>query len=419
MFLLLKLLKGPKTFQRWWEQFPLHLRLITKVRLFASIGAGGVIYFSPLIFNQINFSATQIGSGLALAALVGTFSRFITGIYLDTGVSYSSPVRTAAVIAILGDFWLFFSHSFSTYLQGQLLIGIAAGIYWPSIELSVPSTCLNIASSKGFALARSADALGVSIGALIGAIAASAGLIRLVYVIDTSCMFFLIALLLNKPLLKKDYLILLANKNTKKVRILPGNKVLKNLLPKLIPIISLSVLATSIFSLLQSALPLDLVIGGLFRPAISEASSGTLIASQLTFLVILQWPIGSWLANKKLEFGLKLSIFNFGLGCLLLAISNIYKYGVFLAFIAQIPMAIGLASFLPTATETVIQLSPYESRGIAMAIYSQCFAISAFIAPIMAGFIIDNQGNALLLWVTVGITCFVSIPLIKGFSNRN
>ena len=54
----------------WWMQFPFHLRLITKIRFFASFGAGGVIYLTSLIFNGIGLSATDIGLGFTISAII-------------------------------------------------------------------------------------------------------------------------------------------------------------------------------------------------------------------------------------------------------------------------------------------------------------------------------------------------------------
>ena len=51
-------------------------------------------------------------------------------------------------------------------------------------------------------------------------------------------------------------------------------------------------------------------------------------------------------------------------------------------------MALALASFLPTATEGVIRQTPLNKRGIALALFSQCFAISAFATPLIAGYLI-------------------------------
>ena len=72
-------LKTTSSFRLWWEQFPPELRLITKARLLASIGAGGVLYLTPIVFNSLSLSATQIGSGISLAAIAGTLTRLITG----------------------------------------------------------------------------------------------------------------------------------------------------------------------------------------------------------------------------------------------------------------------------------------------------------------------------------------------------
>ena len=62
---------------RWWNQFPSGLRNVTRLRLLASIGAGGVIFMTPLIFHAIDFSASQVGSGLAVSALIGTAVRLL------------------------------------------------------------------------------------------------------------------------------------------------------------------------------------------------------------------------------------------------------------------------------------------------------------------------------------------------------
>ena len=97
------------------------------------------------------------------------------------------------------------------------------------------------------------------------------------------------------------------------------------LLP-LLPVLLISVVATGILALQQSALPLDLVRGGLVRPALSESHSSALIALQLTLLVSLQWPVGRWLAERSVAFGLGLSLAGFSLGCSLIALSSCLLY---------------------------------------------------------------------------------------------
>ena len=69
--------------------------------MLASIGAGGVIYMTPIIFHQVDLSASQVGQGLAAAALIGTVVRLLCGVLLDRGLSCSWPVRGAALLALV------------------------------------------------------------------------------------------------------------------------------------------------------------------------------------------------------------------------------------------------------------------------------------------------------------------------------
>ena len=47
------------------------------------------MFMTPLIFHAIDFSASQVGSGLAIAALIGTVVRLLCGALLDRGLSCS------------------------------------------------------------------------------------------------------------------------------------------------------------------------------------------------------------------------------------------------------------------------------------------------------------------------------------------
>ena len=90
----------------WWSQFPFHLRLITKIRFFASFGAGGVIYLTSLIFNNIGFSATEIGFGYTVSAILSTLTRFFTGNYLNKKVKIHNPLVISSLINIIAGFFL-------------------------------------------------------------------------------------------------------------------------------------------------------------------------------------------------------------------------------------------------------------------------------------------------------------------------
>ena len=169
---------------------------------------------------------------------------------------------------------------------------------------------------------------------------------------------------------------------------------------------------------MQSALPLDMVRGGIARAPLSEASSGGLIAWQLLLLMVLQWPIGNWVAKRSLRFGLGMGLLGFITGCLLLAGSALWSGGSSLIALAMVPIAFGEAAFLPTAAEAMVEETPLQHRGLAMALFSQCFAISAIAAPLLAGALLDQQGHGLVLWLLMACTCLAVVPLLKAVRPR-
>ncbi len=395
------------------------------IRLLASFGAGGVIYLTPIVFHQASFTAVQVSQGLAASALIGTVARLLSGVLLDRGLTCSWPVRAAALLALMADLVLFQATGFNGYLVGQLLIGVAAGLYFPAIELAVPLSCSGFTSSRGYALARSADALGVAAGALLGAVLTAMDMIRMVYAVEAAAVLSMLVVLLLTPLPDGRAALLHPSIPASNNHELNPEAEAKSapeadwrwLLP-LIPVLIVSVIATGIVSLMQSALPLDMVRGGLARAPLSEASSGGLIAWQLLLLMVLQWPIGNWVAKRSLRFGLGMGLLGFITGCLLLAGSSLWAGGSSLIALAMVPIAFGEAAFLPTAAEAMVEETPLQHRGLAMALFSQCFAISAIAAPLLAGALLDQQGHGLVLWLLMAGTCLLVVPLLKAVRPR-
>jgi MFS family permease len=186
-----------------------------------------------------------------------------------------------------------------------------------------------------------------------------------------------------------------------------------------VPMLGISVVATSIPALMQSALPLDLVRGGLNRAGQTESLSALLIGLQLGLLVLIQWPVGRALALRPVGTGLGLSLICFSSGTLLLAASALSHSGLVLVVIALTIIALGEAAFLPTATEAVIELSPRGHGGLAMALFSQCFALSAFAAPLLAGVLLDGHGHGVGLWFATAAICALSLLLVRPVQNRS
>lgn len=376
------------------------------VRLVGSLGAGGVLYLTPLVFHRAAFSASTVTLGVALAALTGTIGRFASGALLDRGCRCSLPVLLAVACAMAGDLQLALAGTMAAYGRGQLLLGLSMGLYWPAIELAVALTAGNFGSPRGYALARTADAVGIAAGALLGALLAALGPIRAIYAVDLSCLALMAWLLWRSPFpaAERPW-----EPQSERQPLAMGLW-----LRPLVPILLVSLVATAVPALMQSALPLDLVRGSLRRPPMNEALGALLVASQLVLLVLIQWPVGRWLADRPVQTGLRLSLLCLSAGALLLGCSGFSAAaGPVLVWIAQVPLAIGLAAFLPTATEAVVELSPPARQGLAMALFSQCFAVSAFVAPLIAGRLLDGQGHGAGVWLLLAAATALSLVLVR------
>jgi MFS family permease len=385
---------------------------VALLRLISAVGAGAVLYLTPMVFHREAFTAADVGEGLALAALVGAGGRFLSGLLLDRGLSCSWPIGFGVVAALIGDGVLLQATAESPYRIGQALVGLAMGLYWPAIELAVPLTCAPVPSARAFALARTADALGIAAGSLVGALLAARGWLRGIYALDISGLTLIALLLWRAPLPGQPRRVPPSRPGGSAAMAPPW------LLP-LLPLLGVVVLATAVPALMQSALPLDLVRGGLRRPPLQESLGALTIGLQLALLVLLQWPLGRTLARRPVAVGLGFSLLAFACGTLLLAASALVPWGGGLMLAAQLPLAVGAAAFLPTATEAVVEITPAAHRGLALALFSQCFALSGLMAPLLAGWLLDRQGHGVGLWLSTTAGLLLALPLTRRLARRS
>ena len=394
----------------WWLGFPRSLRLVTLVRGCAAVGAGGILFLGPLVFHREGIGTLQIGLALALASGGGLLARGLSGYALDRGVPLALPMGLAALLSIGGDLLLFHAHHWPPFALGELFLGLAMGAYWPAADLAVAQLSAPLPSSEGYALARSADALGVALGALLGVgLAALLGpqALRLIYVVDITGMLLLLVLLRRLPRHGKQ-----ASPLGPLSGPLPGPG--RGWIKPLLPVLILALLGSGIITLQQSALPLDMARGGLARPGLAEAGGGLLIGLQLGLLLFLQWPVGHWLAAKPVAVGLRLSLLGFAAGCGLLALSALLSNGLILLLAAQPLLAIASAAFLPTITEAVVETVAPDHQGLALGIYSQTWALSGIALPPLAGWLLENQRHGLGLWLLMGGLCLPALALTQG-----
>ena len=394
--------------KNWWNQFPYPLRLITKIRFYAAFGAGGVIYLTSLTFNNIGLSATDIGLGFTISAIIGTFTRFFTGNYLNKTGKIKFPLIASSLVSIAASLFLIFSRDTFIYIIGQSFVGAAAGIYWPAAEFGVPYFSYPIDTRKAYALARSAEALGIFLGVFLGGLMINFLYSKSIFVNDIFCMLIVIYLISrNNLIIKKD----LENFQKKLKNTIQDSQLNWNR-NSLIVILSILLITTSL-ALIQVTLPLDLVKGGIYRNALSKEITSLIISIQLILLLFLQWPVGSWISKKGRLFGLKFSLINFSLASFLLFISSYLNITAFyLISFSLILVSLGTASFLPTSTDVVFRIAPSNKKGFALALLSQCFAMGYFFGPFISGRILDLFGYASIIWLSISCCCFIAFTIL-------
>ena len=402
---------SPNSFQiskNWWMQFPYPLRLLTKIRFYAAFGAGGVIYLTSLIFNNIGLSATDIGLGFTISAIIGTLTRFFTGNYLNKKGKIQFPLIASSILSITASLFLIFSRETYFYIIGQSFVGAAAGIYWPAAEFGVPYFCYPIDTRKAYSLVRSSEALGIFLGVFFGGLMTNFLYSKSIFVNDIFCMFVITYLISrnNSSITRNLENFQKESVNTLKQRQLKWNKNSK------IIILSILLITTSL-ALIQVTLPLDLVKGGVYRNPLSKEITSLIISIQLILLLFLQWPVGSWISKKGRLFGLKFSLMNFSLASFLLFISSYLNIPAFyLISFALILVSLGTASFLPTSTDVVFRIAPSNKKGFALALLSQCFAMGYFFGPFISGRILDLFGYASIIWLSISCCCFIAFTIL-------
>ena len=402
---------SPNSFQiskNWWMRFPYPLRLLTKIRFYAAFGAGGVIYLTSLIFNNIGLSATDIGLGFTISAIIGTLTRFFTGNYLNKKGKIQFPLIASSILSITASLFLIFSRETYFYIIGQSFVGAAAGIYWPAAEFGVPYFCYPIDTRKAYSLVRSSEALGIFLGVFLGGFMTNYLYSKSIFINDIFCMFVITYLIsTNNFSIKRN----LENFQKESVNTIKQRQLKWNKNSKII-ILSILLITTSL-ALIQVTLPLDLVKGGVIRNELSKEITSLIISIQLILLLFLQWPVGSWISKKGRLFGLKFSLINFSLASFLLFISSYLNITAFyLISFSLILVSLGTASFLPTSTDVVFRIAPSNKKGFALALLSQCFAMGYFFGPFISGRVLDLFGFASIIWLSISCCCFVVFTIL-------
>ena len=396
----------------WLQRYPPALIWSCLFRGLALMAFTGIGFYLGIAYGD-RLSGIALGYGFAVAAAMGAASRWLAGRSLDGGDLHwrhllaGSGLFTAAGMIQLRDI-----NDWSGLLLGMALQGLGLGLFWPAAEIAVAQTHGPVPLGKAFTLARFCEAVGSALGVLGTAVFTA---------VDRPSWAFLAAAVLLLALAVAALLSpgTIGRQPVSGARPYPhrreGSYGALAQVPGLPVVLLISIMATTIIILQQSALPLDLVRGSLGRTALAPVVGNLVVAVQLVLLVVIQLPVGRLVSRWPTGTGLRRSLLAFAGGQALMTLSSFpMAPGLLLVVGAQVFTAVGTAAFLPTASTACLERTPVVLQGRAMAAYSECWSISSVVAPPVAGWLLEMQGHGVGLWLLLTTLCLATSRLNPG-----
>ncbi len=397
----------------WLQHYPPALVWSCLLRGLALMAITGIGSYLGIAYGD-RLSGTALGHGFAVAAVMGVASRWVAGRSLDGGLHWRHILAGGGLLTAASMMQLRDINDWPALLLGMALQGLGLGLFWPAAEIAVTQTHGPVPLGKAFTLARFCEAVGSALGVLGTAAFTAAGRPSWAFLTAAALLLVLAGAALLSP-------------HTVGHRAISGGRTDPQgrqesywglaKAPGLPAVLLISIMATSIIILQQSALPLDLVRGSLGRPALEPVMGNLVVAVQLVLLVVMQLPVGRLVSRWPTSAGLRWSLLAFAGGQALMTLSCFpMAPGLLLVVGAQMLTALGAAAFLPTASTACLERAPVTLQGRAMAAYSECWAISAVVAPPVAGWLLETQGHGVGLWLLLTTLCLAASRLNPGQS---
>ncbi len=357
-------------------------------------------------------SAMALGYGFAVAAALGIASRWLAGRSLDGGCHWYHLLASSGLLTGMSMVQLRDISSWPALLLGMGMQGLGLGLFWPAVEMAVAHTRGTVPLSKAFTLARLFEAAGSALGVLGTVPFTGAGHYSWAFLAAAALLFGLAGAALLSPSI-------VGGCQSLKTRQPPGHpagsywSLVK--IQGLPAVMLISIMATTVIILQQSALPLDLVRGSLGRPELEPVVGNLVLAIQLVLLLVMQFPVGLLASRWPAMVGLRWSLRIFAGGQATMALSCLpIPQNLWLVVAAQVLTALGTAIFLPVASTACLERTPIPLQGRAMAAYSECWGISSIVAPPAAGWLLEHQSHGLGLWLLLTALCLATSCLNPG-----
>jgi MFS family permease len=387
--------------RRIYGEYPRNFWVVMGALFIDHLGGALIFPFLALFISaKFHVGMWEIGQLFAIVAISSIFGSMMGGALTDRlgrkAVIIFSLIVSAFSALSLG----FVNDLILIYLIG-LIVGLFANVGGPAQQAMIADLLPEEKRAEGFGLLRILINLCVTIGPAMGGIIAVTYSYLWLFIIDAAAstitalaVFFIIPE--TKPETPKD-----EPKETV-VQTLTGYfKVATDRF--FISFILVSILMVAVYVQMNTSLGLYL------RDAhgISDQGYGYILTLNAAMVVAFQFWVTRRLKSIPPMVAMAIGTLFVGLGFSMYGLVSTYI--LFLAAMAVI--TIGEMLFAPVSQALVANIAPEQMRGRYMAMYGFAWTLPTAIAPLAAGYIMDNYSPA-WVWYTCGI---VSIAAVAGY----
>lgn len=410
-------MKFSRKWLSWLPQTHPQIWILVTGRFLSEIGTGFTLFYAPIFFvNQVGLSSTEVGFGIGSGSISGVFGRILGGSFSDSQFwGRRRTLLVSAAVSAVASLVLACANNFSTFVVGNLLMGLGMGLYWPATEAVVADLTQGQNRREAYALTRLADNIGLGLGIVFGGILiGTTGIYRALFVIDGISFVVFFGVIAG------------AIAETYK----PGNSEVQALGSWLAALrdrtflvyVLVNIIFTTYVSQIQSTLPLyfsKFVPVGASEHGFSPTTISALFTWNVLLAIICQMPVARALKHFSHPHSLMVSALLWGVGFILIGFTGIASSGHLMwAILGMGVFAIATVSYTPFASSLVTDLAPESQRGVYFSINSLCWAIGYFIGPPLGGWALDQPpAVAHGFWLTLALSVIATIAILH-YLNR-
>jgi len=378
-----------------YREYPRDFWVLAGSMFIDRIGTAFVFPFLALfITNRFNVGMTLVGKTLAIYFGGAFLGNMIGGAFADK-FGRKAVLITGLVLSAVSSLAMGLVTKWDLFIKLVLVAGFCSELGAPAVQAMIADILPIEKRTDGLGILRVVINLAVTIGPAIGGILAGINFLYLfigdVIISLTTAVIVFIALPETKPALKEGDLEETITQSLIGYKRAFADKVFMT-------IIFLSMLTALVYMQLNTTLSVFLRdIHG-----VSAQFYGYLLSINAAMVVLFQFFVTRRVKNFHPLPVLMAGNLFFALGFGLFAFAGRYWHFV----VAILIITIGRMLYGPVIQALVASIAPQDARGRYLAVFHTVWVLAAGIAPLMAGFVLDNL-DPNWIWIAAGILSVV------------